>query len=55
LLLAEGVHEDVARSLRRTCLEACEALIRDASRGTATRKRRVGEVKVRRFNAEDAE
>jgi AcrR family transcriptional regulator len=42
LLLAEGVHEDVVRSLRRTCLEACEALIRDAARGTATRKRRVG-------------
>jgi AcrR family transcriptional regulator len=42
LLLADGVQEDVARQLRRTCLEACEALLRDASRETATRKRRAG-------------
>ena len=42
LLLADGVQEDVARQLRRTCLEACEALIRDASREAGTHKRRAG-------------
>jgi AcrR family transcriptional regulator len=42
LLLAEGVQEDVARQLRRVCLEACEALIRESSRGAVGRKRRAG-------------
>ncbi|MGC2663535.1 MAG: helix-turn-helix domain-containing protein [Candidatus Acidiferrales bacterium] len=42
LLLAEGVQEDVARQLRRVCMEACEVLIREASRGTVGRKRRAG-------------
>lgn len=42
LLLAEGVNEDVARQLRRVCLEACEALIREASRGAVGRTRRAG-------------
>jgi hypothetical protein len=42
LLLAEGVQEDVARQLRRVCLEACEGLIREASRGAMGRKRRSG-------------
>ncbi len=42
LLLAEGVNEDVARQLRRVCLEACEALIHEASLGVARRKRRAG-------------
>jgi AcrR family transcriptional regulator len=44
LLLAEGVNEDVSRQLRRVCLEACEALIREASRGAVGRKRRAGRV-----------
>ncbi|MGC2707484.1 MAG: helix-turn-helix domain-containing protein, partial [Candidatus Acidiferrales bacterium] len=34
LLLAEGVKEDVARQLRRVCLEACEALIREGVAGS---------------------
>lgn len=42
LLLGEGVQEDVARQLRRTCIGACEALIREAGRGAAGRKRRAG-------------
>jgi AcrR family transcriptional regulator len=42
LLLAEEVQERVTRQLRRVCLEACEALIRDASRGAVTRKGRAG-------------
>ncbi|MGA7915335.1 MAG: helix-turn-helix domain-containing protein [Candidatus Acidiferrales bacterium] len=42
LLLAEGVQEDVARQLRRSCIVACEALIREAGRGVAGRKRRAG-------------
>ena len=44
LLLAEGVKEDVARQLRRVCLEACEVLIREASRGAVARKKRAGRV-----------
>jgi AcrR family transcriptional regulator len=42
LLLAEGVHEDVARQLRRVCLAACEALIRETTDGKVGRKRRAG-------------
>lgn len=40
LLLAEGVGEEVARQLRRACLEGCAALIRDARNGKAPRRRR---------------
>jgi AcrR family transcriptional regulator len=39
LLLAEGVNEEVARQLRRTCMAACEALIRDAAGGRMARRR----------------
>lgn len=42
LLLAEGVHEDVARQLRRVCIESCEALIREAANGKVAPQRRVG-------------
>jgi AcrR family transcriptional regulator len=41
LLLAAGVYEDVARQLRRVCMDACEALIREAlSNGAAPPRRR---------------
>ncbi len=39
MLLTEGVHEKVSRELRRTCNEACEALIHGAAAKRAQRKK----------------